>query len=378
MALIDKLSAIGDAIREKNGTTDLIPLGDMPAAIQAIQTGGDIPEEAFVFTGDCSTLFANNKWAWFLAQYGNQITTNDITNALNMFNRYQDDAVESIPFDFNFKQGTQVNTQQMFSNATGIKYIGNMINLCFGCSTSMFGQCYNLRSLPNFVNADFSQLHTATTSSKGGLANIFRDCYSLRSIPEDLVKELYNKTSASYTFVNGGISFCYTLDEIRGITLGELTYTSNCFNTTNCYRLKNYIFATQEDGAPYVKSLKNQMIDLTTYIGYAQYDWAAVQYNSGITVDKRVKDDATYQALKDDADWFSTNIAYSRYNHDSAVATINSLPDTSAYLAAQTSGTNTIKFKGASGSATDGGAINTLTEEEIAVATAKGWTVTLS
>ena len=40
-------------------------------------------------------------------------------------------------------------------------------------------------------------------------------------------------------------------------------------------------------------------------------------------------------------------------------------------------GTNTIKFKGDSGSATDGGAINTLTEEEIAVATAKGWTVSL-
>ena len=66
-------------------------------------------------------------------------------------------------------------------------------------------------------------------------------------------------------------------------------------------------------------------------------------------------------------------MAYSRYNHDSAVATINSLPDTSAYLAAN-GGTNTIKFKGAAGSATDGGAINTLTEEEIAVATAKGWT----
>ena len=40
-------------------------------------------------------------------------------------------------------------------------------------------------------------------------------------------------------------------------------------------------------------------------------------------------------------------------------------------------GTNTIKFNGAAGSATDGGAINTLTEEEIAVATAKGWTVSL-
>ena len=64
-------------------------------------------------------------------------------------------------------------------------------------------------------------------------------------------------------------------------------------------------------------------------------------------------------------------MSYSRYNHDSAVETINSLPDTSAY------GTNTIKFKGSAGSATDGGAINTLTEEEIAVATAKGWTVSL-
>jgi hypothetical protein len=68
---------------------------------------------------------------------------------------------------------------------------------------------------------------------------------------------------------------------------------------------------------------------------------------------------------------------YSRYNHDSAVNTINSLPDTSAYLATA-GGTNTIKFKGNAGSKTDGGAINTLTAEEIAVATAKGWTVSFS
>jgi hypothetical protein len=70
-------------------------------------------------------------------------------------------------------------------------------------------------------------------------------------------------------------------------------------------------------------------------------------------------------------------LSYCRYNHDSAVNTINSLPDTSAYLA-EKGGTNTIKFRGTLGSKTDGGAINTLTEEEIAVATAKGWTVTLS
>ena len=40
MALTDKLTAIGNAIREKNGTTDLIPLADMPQAILDIQSGG--------------------------------------------------------------------------------------------------------------------------------------------------------------------------------------------------------------------------------------------------------------------------------------------------------------------------------------------------
>jgi hypothetical protein len=100
-------------------------------------------------------------------------------------------------------------------------------------------------------------------------------------------------------------------------------------------------------------------------------------YSSGITIDKKVIDDATYQALKNDPDWYTFKVEYSRYNHDSAVNTINSLPDTSAYLATA-GGTNTIKFNGKSGSKTDGGAINTLTAEEIAVATAKGWTVTFA
>ena len=76
--------------------------------------------------------------------------------------------------------------------------------------------------------------------------------------------------------------------------------------------------------------------------------------------------------MKDTDNWWTKNIAYSRYNHDSAVRTLQSLPNNF-----HSSGGNVIKFKGESGSATDGGAINTLTEEEIAVATAKGWTVTL-
>lgn len=41
MALTDKLSAIGDAIRAKTGNTDLLTLDQMPAEIASIQGGGD-------------------------------------------------------------------------------------------------------------------------------------------------------------------------------------------------------------------------------------------------------------------------------------------------------------------------------------------------
>jgi hypothetical protein len=99
-------------------------------------------------------------------------------------------------------------------------------------------------------------------------------------------------------------------------------------------------------------------------------------YNSGITIDKCIYDDATYQALKNDPDNYVCGYStenphhYSRYDKASAIRTINSLPDVSG-----SGGTNTIKFKGEAGLKTDNGAINTMTPEEIAVATAKGWTV---
>ena len=41
MALIDKLNAIGDAIRSKTGKTDKLTLDQMPTEIEAIETGVD-------------------------------------------------------------------------------------------------------------------------------------------------------------------------------------------------------------------------------------------------------------------------------------------------------------------------------------------------
>ena len=62
MALIDKLTAIGNAIREKTGTTDLIPLADMPQAILNIESGGGASEGNYkeAFNGLANASFMNS------------------------------------------------------------------------------------------------------------------------------------------------------------------------------------------------------------------------------------------------------------------------------------------------------------------------------
>ena len=263
----------------------------------------------------------------------------------------------------------------MFGYNFKLKEIGKLSNLYPMGTSYLFVRCEYLRHLPEFENLNLSYAQTNVSSNN---SYTFAYNYSLREIPENLLKQLHGvQTNAKYTVFYNGFVSCLALDEIVGLNPQTGTLTENAFVNTfeSCYRLKNIIFATQDDGTPYPVKWKSQTINLSN-VGCGESDVNVVAYfNSGITTAKRVTNDATYQALKNDQDWYAGNINYSRYNHDSAVNTINSLPDTSAYLAS-VGGTNTIKFKGESGKLTDGGAINTLTEAEIAVATAKGWTVT--
>lgn len=376
----DRLTAIGDAIREKTGDSALLKVADMPSAIQGITTGGggaDLPEEAFNVTGDCTYRFASNGWNWFISEYGNKIKTNNITNGNDMFNGSS--TLTEIPFDLNFGLGqylTACNTNEMFYGCAKLKKIGKLINLKAGDMSWMFGNSAFLRELPEFIDLDLTNLHATSPAYNVKNNAIFTGCQSLRHIPEDFLKELWLGGTGGYNSIYAsGFMQLYTIDEIRGVPICPGAFTSNAFSSTfnNCWRVKDIIFDT-DDGQPKVVPWKSQTISLTNEIGYTSNSYISLisNGNSGITLDKRVYDDATYQALKDDPDWFTNVQAYSRYNHDSAVNTINSLPDTSA-----AGGANTIQFRGNAGSATDGGAINTLTAEEIAVAAAKGWTVSL-
>lgn len=364
------LTAIGNAIREKNGTETKYKPKEMAAAILAIQSGGgEIPEEAFVITGDCSSRFANGAWDWFLREYGNRITTNNITALVDMFSKSM---VTNIPFDININANSH-NVSNVFNGCTNLqsapKIKGTVTSSQNPNIQRMFADCQSLTEIDDdffsFGGDDFqSKLSSASTN----LQNMFYDCHSLRKHPDISRLTGGNGYNTLYYY---GFFWCYVMDEIKLPVVTHPTMSSNAFfvTFTRCARLKDLIFETNE-GVPYTRKWIGQTIDLSSNVGYAYIEKNITGYNSGITNATKVTDDASYQALKDNPDYWTTLKQYSRYNKQSALRTIQSLPDVSG------GNSNTIKFLGDSGSATDGGAINTLTEEEIALATSKGWTVT--
>lgn len=382
MALINKLSAIGDAIRGKTGGTEKLTLDAMPEAINSITTGsGGVDIEPIVLSGDCSYKCAGELSKEYLELHGDTVSTKDVTNASFMFYK---NPIDEIHFELNSKQNTssEYNSLHMvFKECHNLKSIPKMNNFSPSQTNELFYNCYNLKEIPEDIDStwDWSYLENSGKLSSGARNSMFSGCYSLRYIPVSFLNHFQpSLTNKSFNLFYNGFKFCCVLDELVNLPVLHNTeiLTTNYFDSTfsNCSRLSRLKFSLQSNYKPYKVNWKSHIIDLSQYVGYAKSIDNILNYNSGITADKEVTDDTTYAALKNDADWFTLDVAYSRYNHDSAVETINSLPDASAYLA-DNGGTNTIKFKGASGSATDGGAINTMTEEEISVATAKGWTV---
>ncbi|MBR5823787.1 MAG: hypothetical protein IKY67_06560, partial [Paludibacteraceae bacterium] len=334
-----------------------------------------------VLTGSCSYVCAGVVASNYIKLFGDTITTKDLATTNNLFDN---STLEYIPFDLNYKNDSSnpQQIQQTFNNSRLLKSPPKMLNVSPMTMYSLFYSCENLIEIPEDFfdtwNFDNSYMANATSSSYGRCGSMFQGCYCLRKLPLTWVKKMNPFISYSYNAYYNMFANCYVLDEIANmpVPFTKGTWTSSGVSLVNCcHRLKKLTFETNEDGSPIVVQWKNQTLNLgnNTYNGYVQTGYPERMRNAGI-YDKQVTDDATYQALKNDPDWWTLNKAYSRYNKTSAIETINSLPDTSAYLATA-GGTNTIKFLGAAGSLTDGGAINTLTEEEIAIAAAKGWTV---
>jgi hypothetical protein len=379
MALTDKLTSIADAIREKGGTTEKLTLDAMPTAIAALSTGGgeDKVPNPLVYTGDCSYAFYKDNHNWILQNYGDRIQFKDITSAKELF--YDNKGLQVYP-SITQKEGKTVSWYNAF-RSTYAREIGDIINWHSNDYGGMFAVCRYLRYMPNFINPVSS-----VGASYDSTGRIFSDCNSLREVKPNFMKVIGStSTSTSSILYCEMFENCYALNEIKNlpVCIGTSALTSNAFGYTfnKCYHLKGITFATQEDGTPYTVQWKKQTIELNKYVGWAgdssSHRDITTNYNSGITADKEVVSQADYEHLKDDPDWWSRNFAFSRFGHDAAVELINTLPDASAYLATQTGtgNNNIIKFYTNAGNAIDGGSVSALTEEEIAVASAKGWTI---
>lgn len=372
-----KLVNIADAIRNKNGSANKYTPTEMATAIGDIKvsSGAELAPEDLVLTGDCSYKFSHNGWNWFIEKFGDKITTKDITNGAAMFS---DNAfISSVPFSLNFKKDDTATLWNIFASSS-IVFPPSINNVKVKNTHQVFNNCYFITEIPEnyFDTWDFSYFNESTFGGDA-CGNMFYNCSRLRKIPSDLSMFYIKGNSYNISIFWGGFFNCYVLEKTTNLPVPVGVFTSNAFSSTFkfCHRLKQITFSLN-NGMPKTARWQKQVIDLATcYVGYGQDSTDFTYY--GMPSDTEIKDDTSYQLLKNNEDSYTKNIAYSRYNHDSAVETINTLPDTSAYLAESGGTTNIIKFTGASGSATDGGAINTLTEAEIAVAAAKGWTVTL-
>ena len=371
------LTNIANAIRTKSNTTATYKPGEMAAAISNLSTSTStyVPTDEDLTFRNCQSryLFTGNQFSWIFNNYKDKKIrfTGDCSNTQSLFYNCEQEDLSNVIFEDCHSSDPEYGGLGLAELLEGAKtkYPPKIKNCNIKSLVGAFRNANVLKTLPSFENC--------TIAYGGGyipINQMISYAHSLEDVNFDLSKTIkLRDTNAYIGFYQEVIQNCYNLKSVVfSLPLVQESPVTqyNQFNNfiASCQRLRHLKFKN------YLPSLqmKSQVIDMTAYIGYSQ-QWVDTKY---FLTDKEIKDGVSYQALKNDPDAWTKDYYYSFYNHDSAVETINSLPDTSAFLAEQ-GGTNTIKFEGREGLSTDGGAINTMTAEEIAIAAAKGWTVAL-
>lgn len=420
MALIEKLEAIGDAIRAKTGGTEQLTLDDMVDEIEGIETGGGGSSailEPLTMTslqtytpGEGVDGFSNvtpsldlviNNYDWkdaFVTLCKGAIpltsintftlTTNNATYASHVFETATTAAVANPTSLDNF-----------FANKVILDF-NNKPLATIPIFYNYWGTTADVKEIKNYQNSTSNQQYV--------LRHIFYNAYFLENI-SDKVKNFYitmiNKFSNIVSDFQNVFINCYNLsednDDLRNAFVNanfvKMTYSTNFAMNNTYYRnceIEPFYFSTVPStaqtplkGFSYagLKHLTFKPFDTTRSdyqyppitLDFTQIGYSATTAASYLKSSERITDNNTYTALKNNPKAWTTIVNYSFYNKVSALETINSLPDmtkkknTNSY-------TYSLKFKGAAGTDTDGGAIKTLTSAEKAIATNKGWTIALS
>ena len=373
------LSNIASAIRVKNGSTAVYKPGEMAAAITNLPTGGG-DTETITFSEDISFLFASNGGSalYEAVKNKNLVFTNIRYGRGIFYNMSTNDTIT--PFTIHLLRGTynapgNVDFRGFYE---GSSVVSNIV-IDPPIERPSGTEFQNFFTKSRLKNIDLSCIDTNYAIFGQSCAmGLFSESGYLRSINFTNSPQRYFGGSNNIQY-DGTFYHCFDLDSIEDLyTTRQTIFSGGTFN--NCSHLAKLTFKTASPTNaknPYYGS----DIDLST-VGYytnvseGYINNSALHYGNDPlfakslvrkNATKEITNATTYAKLKNDPDAWTTNVAYSRYNKTSAKETLTSLP----YI----NEAHTIKFKGEAGSATDGGAIKNLTSSEIAVATAKKWTV---
>lgn len=306
-----------------------------------VKVDGYIPTaEDLTFTGDqAEKLFINGRLSWILEHYTSLLSFSNIKNAASCFSSFKSD-VDLTNLTFYMKDDYSNSVDYMFQYSN-LPYLPRIVGRIQSCSR-IFEYC-TMKSIPDNFFDNFNFQKSSGYSPQIRCQSMFNACRNLTKVPSlKAFKQLDSAvipSSSYYSFYYYLFNGCSSLQEIRDLPIVygiNSTIKEDFFTGMVAYteKLSSFTFEPNQTAR-----LSNQLLYLVS-TGYGYYG----------------------------------DSKYSVYNHDSAVETINSLPDTSAFLA-EVGGTNTIKFGSNQGANTEGGSIGNLTAEEIAVAAAKGWTV---
>ena len=343
-------SAIAAAITDKGVETAADASFDtMASNIKAISGGGNLPAfESYKITGNGQYAFAYNNHSWI---YENNIPIDlsGITDTSCMF--YHSDKAEHLP-DLDTSHIT--NMTSMFAECSSLKDIPKIDTSNATRMGSMFYNCSSLKAIPKIDTSNatdisdlfygcnqITEVPALDISNATDLGSMFQYCFKLKSIPGSILENCGIGDSSSYNqFYYWAFCYCYNLKEVLNLDVSVgYSSTSNMFSYTvnNCCSLRRFTFKTNEDGTPIDAQWRGQTLDFSWYVG-----WAGYGNQQWIDGDYVMRPENAY------------------YNRDSMAETINSLPKVKNC---------TIKFKQAQG--------QLLTEDEIALANSKGWTVSL-
>ena len=379
MALTDKLSAIGTAIRNKTGKTALMTLDEMPTEIAGISTGSDIPESALNFTS-MENIDYNGNWDWFFTQYKSQITTSNILELTQAF--FNSKLTDLSGLVINMEPYTMGVPTQRINSAfalSKIETLPQINNLQPGNVANCFQNCQNLTAINIVVN--WNAANAQDQPGWSDAASLFDGCSRLKTIdPSWFNRSTINWNSSTIYYY--GFRECWSLLSITDLGVenpaskSQSAVNENMFEKTfeNCCKLRKLTFKLNDDGTAIAANWANQIINLYN-LGWAPSNYPENIYEiMGWDFSKRITNQEQFNSLKDDPEAWTTNDEYSLYTHDRVVETLNTLPDTHVYLTEykqnQADASNTIQFWLADR--------NRPNEAEIAVATAKGWTVTFA